>query len=439
MVAMSALPPPLTDDSAHADGADATPATVILQVLAAIGTGIGVLGFVILCGGAVTFIRLDAVGLPAAEGVAQVPREVLVTTGAELLVPAALAAIAAVAILYFTLMALRAVEAWRLRPHITGEATALAEVATSRETLERREAESERARRQALAAGECVNSLTADPATLEEARTAAIRRRDEADNAFTEARSNVTAASEALAASEAKATTAGEKVRSVRGIGRLLSFCVGALVLTLCSIWLAASFGTSIDAESLAKVFGIGALLSALAFAVFASTGKFGWFGIVAFVTIGVVYCSSKLFAIDAVPRVVPAAVLQRDRQPLAGFLVAKTSGELLLAHPMSATSTSQAPSLAVIPASEVTDLWLGDVTTATNAPREALVLLAATCALRTRDGAPVASPPTSTASTGSATGAAATISTAQVQRTKTLCSEAEQRLIRRQLVDLGA
>jgi len=72
----------------------------VLKVLAAIGSGIGVLGFVTLFGGAIIWLRADKAELPASEAVAVIPRNVLVTTGATFLIPAVLIGIAIVAVVF---------------------------------------------------------------------------------------------------------------------------------------------------------------------------------------------------------------------------------------------------------------------------------------------------------------------------------------------------
>ncbi len=94
-----------TDDAASTTSTSAPdgPPTlwgILMPVLGFIGTGIGVLGFVIFFGGFILWTRFDAVGLPADEAVWHVPREDLVVTGASFLVPALLTALVAVAIAY---------------------------------------------------------------------------------------------------------------------------------------------------------------------------------------------------------------------------------------------------------------------------------------------------------------------------------------------------
>lgn len=73
--------------------------SLALQLLAAFGTGIGVLGFVVFFGAAILWIRYDRAGLPADEAVAVVPKPALLTTGAEFLAPALAVALASVLVL----------------------------------------------------------------------------------------------------------------------------------------------------------------------------------------------------------------------------------------------------------------------------------------------------------------------------------------------------
>jgi hypothetical protein len=72
----------------------------LAPLLAAIGTGIGVLGFVTFVGGSVQWARFKAVGLPTEETLAILPTSNLIVVGAHTLVPAILIAILAVAALF---------------------------------------------------------------------------------------------------------------------------------------------------------------------------------------------------------------------------------------------------------------------------------------------------------------------------------------------------
>jgi hypothetical protein len=61
----------------------------VVTIAAAVASGIGILGFVTLAGGAVMWERFNQMGVPPDQAVALVPRTVLVVTGAHFLLPAA--------------------------------------------------------------------------------------------------------------------------------------------------------------------------------------------------------------------------------------------------------------------------------------------------------------------------------------------------------------
>ena len=93
-VAVSASPEPMADAGKAAAGS--TPWTQIAPVLAAIATGVGVIGFVTFVGGAVVWARLKAAGFPAAPALGVFPSQDLLVIGTETLVPQVLVAIVVV-------------------------------------------------------------------------------------------------------------------------------------------------------------------------------------------------------------------------------------------------------------------------------------------------------------------------------------------------------
>jgi hypothetical protein len=80
----------------------------VAPVLAAIGTGVGVIGFVTFVGGVTVYARLRAAGFPAAPALGIFPSQDLVVIGAQTLVPEALSALGAVILLVFLYLILRA-------------------------------------------------------------------------------------------------------------------------------------------------------------------------------------------------------------------------------------------------------------------------------------------------------------------------------------------
>jgi hypothetical protein len=106
-VAVSAVPEPV------GGAVDMTPAASksgwdrVAPVLAAIGTGIGVIGFVTFIGGVTVYARLRATGFPAAPALGIFPSQDLVVIGAQTLVPEALSALGAVILLSLVYTPLR--------------------------------------------------------------------------------------------------------------------------------------------------------------------------------------------------------------------------------------------------------------------------------------------------------------------------------------------
>ena len=79
----------------------------VAPILGAIGTGIGVIGFVTFIGGVTVYARLRAAGFPAAPALGIFPSQDLVVIGAQTLVPEVLSALAAVILLGLVYAAFR--------------------------------------------------------------------------------------------------------------------------------------------------------------------------------------------------------------------------------------------------------------------------------------------------------------------------------------------
>jgi hypothetical protein len=61
------------------------------------------------------------------------------------------------------------------------------------------------------------------------------------------------------------------------------------------------------------------------------ATDKIVWFGVVAFLAVGVLFCATSYYRTKRYPKVESVAVLVRDRPPRVGFLVARTSDTLYI------------------------------------------------------------------------------------------------------------
>jgi hypothetical protein len=308
--------------------------TVLVPVLSFIGTGIGILGFVIFFGGFVTWIRFDAAGLPANEAVGRIPRNDLVTTGASFLVPALLAALAAVALAVVLWDAAignrrrrRAADLERQRKHADSDLERLRgrtarlerEIKDSRQATQRHEDEAKAAARGS------------------EARAEAREKSDLAEGRYLQAEQHLVQLQEeevpaALRqAAEAEAALAGPP-RSNR-TEKLMIVAVGGIPMVL-----AQGLVIALALDSLrffeVMVLGVVAVLTlGLAIAVVSMT-NFGWYTACVFVGVGILIATSLYLRTDRSPKVSPVAALDGS-EPVTGFFVAETDDSIYVAHPV--------------------------------------------------------------------------------------------------------
>jgi hypothetical protein len=341
-----------------------------VQILAAIGTGIGILGFVTFFGAVIFYIRLHAVHLPATEGVAAVPREVLLVTGATFLVPAALLALGAVALLY---MVDSGALAWER--HIG---------ASFDRDLRRLQLEYGEARVEAEKLADEVEGLQAT--TTRDVETAGnpgedvtratqrlgetLEKTQAANAAWNEAKKKLDAAAMAEVATQTRREDFRQVMRNARPP-------VSTVVLTAIGLGIGWLSFDGIHRVQLLLLIGAALLTAALAFAIYASTESLLWFGVAAFVSIGVVFGMAKYFSTGNEPKVSPAAVLRANHEPAAGYLVADTSSKLLLGrtHPISAGDR-----LVVMPRDQVQDMVVGEQMAPPEARIKSLELAIALC-----------------------------------------------------------
>lgn len=399
--------------------------TTVVRALGAIAAGIGIIGFVILCGGAITFVRLEAVGLPAVEGVARVPRETLIVAGAQVLVPAALLTIGVVMLLYALDLF------FRLRDDRAAacDAVPLAAAEHERATEEAEERAEEDQRRDAVttelqAALAAVASATTGPQGRAarrrfKAATLALKEADEERDERLTRLSRLTSAV-GRASDHAHAQAQGRRVRRV---------LIGTAVLLVLAFVIAAVAFRSVSASQLVLVLALALATSMTAFAIFMRTDRFVPFGVVSFIAIGLVFGLTKFFSTGNNPQVAPAAVLQSGREPIAGFLVADTGDVLLLARRLPGTATMQ---MLVLPRRDVTDLVLGETTDPRRARLVALTLLTSLCKQHVED----ALESTQTQSAHRARGARGTARDSSRQTDlATLCTDRERACVRDRLL----
>ncbi|MFL5781238.1 MAG: hypothetical protein ACJ760_07995 [Thermoleophilaceae bacterium] len=345
-----------TDPSAQNQGAPPDGTSTLVNVVSAIASGLGILGFVVLCGGAITWLRFDKAGLPAEDSVALVPKENLVSYGATALVPAALAALAFVAVLYLADSLVAPLTQWRSSDDSgeRDEDDRAAALAKSTATRDRRDADSaaearetaERYAQELRDEGASAEAIAAAEAKAEVAAAAAY-------SADRQARATERTAVEAGKKATKGRTRLEDQIRERRlNTRRVLTaslFAVGGLIVVD-----AASVDLSIG-RVLALILVVAAA-GAFSLAVLQRTGSFAWLALSAFLSVAVFYGFLNYYKTTQTTKVEPAAVLRKDRGPVTGMFVAQTSDRVYLG-----TTHANRMFLTSIPRDEVVDLAIGE------------------------------------------------------------------------------
>jgi hypothetical protein len=386
-----------------ADGESPTPAIgkksepsdsqdLILKVAAAVGTGVGVLGFVTLFGGAILWIRAERANLPANDAVSVIPNNVLVTTGASFLVPAVLLALLAVTVIFlFHLSFLvprkarerRAFEHARELLHKAKEVARQADAKTQR---------AQAVRAQATSLSDTAEQLKQDPSVPEGLETAAESAADsqrlEAEKAEAEALALTSQATEMRAAADN--LQAASEFALKRSHGQFLTeLGVGAvMLLVLPPIFNQALFHVAFFWSGLILI-GVAGVATAISLVTYVTTEKFVWFGVVAFLTVGVYIGFATFFNTIGNPKVEPAAALRSDRPPVIGIYIADTTSNLYLGTFPESGKPSR---LMVIPRTQVTDLAIGPLLDRETARQRAVEIALEECRMK------VSTPKTTTA-----------------------------------------
>jgi hypothetical protein len=306
----------------------------LLPVLTAVGTGIGAIGFVIFFGGFIVWARFHAAGLPANEAVAQVPRNDLVVTGASFLVPALLAALAAVAM---------AVAAWegfignRLR-HRKAEARESqirtdARIEMLRAEEKRAEDDVERLQGQMDRYRATAKDAEIDPESRKIALSnyrAARAKHQEGEQLLANLRESELPAARSDQADVARAAPEAEKLS--RNEWRLQAATgVGPMILVELVVIGAGLGGLSwIYRGSLVLAMLV---TVAIAIAVITRMKHFAWFALSVFLGVGAVIAFSTYVRTQSHPQVSPLAAIEGSA-PVAGFFVAETSDAVYMGIP---------------------------------------------------------------------------------------------------------
>jgi hypothetical protein len=338
---------------------ESTPTDLALKVFGVVGTGIGILGFVTFFGGAIIWLRADKAELPATEAVAVIPRSVLVTTGATFLFPAVLIALGIMALVWlidlvFYLIGLPALQAVREQAKTFGrEAAQRGRAAVEDQRAWQRADAALQAHNLELEQAHARKAPGAEIADLqaagEEQKAEAGRLRETAGDAASAADTARVTAEDLVEQSEV------ELQRSTRQWWIELGVIVAALlvVVPFCNGAI-----RSVEIWWEPAVLIVAALSgTATAVLVYRATENVIWFGIVAFLAVGVYLAAATYLSTHRNAKMQPVAALWSGHAPLTGSFVSDTSQSLYVG---TFAGRKAAPRLVVIPRDQVTQVEIG-------------------------------------------------------------------------------
>ncbi len=315
-------PPSPGAEAASQREATGIPQTM-LTVLGAVGTGIGVLGWVTFLGGAILWIKAAEADLPATESVAIIPKTVLLTQGAEVGALAVIVAVLAVGVLYVIDQGLRWRGKFRLGAAKEHEEIYAANVASAAEeaaSFQRQAAESRQ-----LAEGA---RQRADQEPDEARKQPLLAAADQYQQVATTDQRRANAAREGFADAERQLAGHRSMARAQSRTERIFRAIMAVVLLLGVPVLFAAITGLSFPWTM--AVLGIALIPSAFSFLVLLRE-RWIWFGVAAFLTVSLALTAATLIRTKEELKVEPAAVLREGAGPVCGFFVAQTPTHVYL------------------------------------------------------------------------------------------------------------
>jgi len=385
-----------TSGSDSEQGIPAAPAAVpkpessatdlVLRVLGAIGTGIGVLGFVTFFGAAILWVRTDKAELPATEAVAVIPRNVLISTGAQFLFPALLYAVGVVAVVFlvhFGFQAFQIVKSRQERGKITKRSLEAAEL--GRKALAKQQ--------EWKAAAAVLESLRENLVKAHERekpgkeisrleRELAAQRRKAAE-LQAEAETTISQAAEVRADVDTRTEKTAAKLE--RGTNQWIAE-IAAAVVALAMVVIIDGSVTRVTCSQGLELLALALVSAVLAISVYWATENFVWFGVMAFVVVGVYLGMATYFNTHNSAKMQPVAVLRTGHDPIAGAFIASTSENVYVG---TFREKETPPRLLVIPRSQVVELAVGPLLEQRRARRRALTMALNECDQMIKASAP--------------------------------------------------
>jgi len=396
--AIPAVPPPVSKP-------ESSPTDVVFRVLGAIGTGIGILGFVTFFGGAILWVRADKAELPATEAVAVIPRSVLISTGAQFLFPALLYAVGLFALVFIV--------------HFIPKAFAIVKIRKEKKAIADCSLEAADQGRQALiaqqnwkAADAVLNSLRDDLDKAHELKRtgpeiSAIEEKIKAQGRKTTALQAEAEEKLATAAkTKAKLDTMTEKADAKldRGIGKWLTEIVAIVTAFVLVVILDGSLGR-VSCGQVVVLLLVALASAVLVISVYWATENFIWFGVMAFVVVGIYLGVATYFNTHNNAKMQPVAVLRSGHDPVAASFIASTSENVYVG---TFREKETPPRMLVIPRSQVVELTVGPLLDQPVARRRALTMALNECNQTVKESPPAPpaspSPPAKESGSGSPT-----------------------------------
>jgi ABC-type multidrug transport system fused ATPase/permease subunit len=356
---------------------------LVLKILGVVATGIGILGFVTFFGGAILWVRADRAHLPANDAVAVIPKGVLVTTGASFLVPAVLLALFAVALISMLHFAFELPQ--RLNARKLGRKARVLRYKADEANLAAKPEEelAQSARKLATDLSEAVTRVTATPgaaaqlqALIEQARA----QEEEAEKFEKTAREARTKASRKTAEAERAQAEFDIRSKIPPGLERVQEWVEragGAAVLLVLPLTINGAV-FHLDFRGTVSLIIVAVAAAVISVVTYVVTEKFLWFGVVAFITVGIYIGCATYLSTTNNPKVEPAAALRGPRPPVTGVFIADTPSNLYLGT--FANGRDKPPRLLVIPRSQVTDLAVGPLISPSMARKRAVTLALDEC-----------------------------------------------------------
>jgi hypothetical protein len=335
--------------------------SLVLQVAAAVATGIGILGFVVFFGGAILWVRFDQAGLPANDAVAVVSKPVLLTTGASFLAPVLLLALGAVAALLGLNLALDTLRAYR-ESQLDDDPVALQRAADTKRAEARQwlaSAGEVRAVREAWAnlPASGGNSGDDDQTQLAAREVELLRSAAESEREASELARQAAAAFATVKTASSVEELTVEKRRLVTGIF-LAAVAVAELVFIAGQQALAVSLGTTLALIALALATAI------FSWFVFRKTQELLWLGVAVFISVGIFAGAATYARTVKDPKIEAVALLRNSEHsaiPVTGFFVAETSDRVYVGTHAD-TAGLGGSKLLVLASEDVTDIAVSEL-----------------------------------------------------------------------------